>query len=778
MQGNHGWKSDNAGTHNFHHSSDIKQEDEDDDNDSYGSFPSQYFEMEASIMRRHSMETQASPQNPAENTSVTTESAPASVISMATPTTRNNGMGYSSYERNAGMHDMEMEHAFNPPTPTCSSAVHGDIKTRVPHALSNGNRNNNPDRKLPPNHEDSVYMKTEQDNIISSSQSEPYINSIIELENDKDIIDDNDNKKYGDLVQDSESQLDLSERELSILTQSYMIPNEDDHDLDNHTEPPPDHLHHRVSIDSVQDGTPLQSADGKEPPTVSKRRKCLGNPTLTQFDGFESSRSSSSPSVLRRLHTWPRLEDNRARVFHEHRLFIENETFQFVLKGTNCIVRLAEFGCIQQRKVARCSEVYIDIQDTFLGREMAELLRTNETWRAVNQSKDKMIWKQRSDLWVPVKNLGERVTLDATPECVYENNPDQEKHAEGFNVSFTFPGKDQGHLRKIAIDHPILMELFAGAGGSALGFCAAGMIPKYAVDQSPDAISTLERNESHFQVRGHDVLETYQERVDVFMDKCSNNAQGYPQPGEVDHIHASPPCQGFSAANRNGGTNDRCNNEASYEFVKAVKFFRPTTASLENVTGMLHKDNRSYPERIITDLLLLNYQVRIFIANAKDYGDPQSRSRVWIVAALPTVELPAMPVPVPRKLRIREALQPLADVSPVPGNGRVFVDGVKVDDHRIEETASEPPATATKEFDRLSQCVDDFARTVRCQRPIKHHTLNRFVTVRERATLQSFPYTYKFSGTPAQQRQLIGNAVPVHFATVVAQSVMKSYQPS
>jgi site-specific DNA-cytosine methylase len=64
-------------------------------------------------------------------------------------------------------------------------------------------------------------------------------------------------------------------------------------------------------------------------------------------------------------------------------------------------------------------------------------------------------------------------------------------------------------------------------------------------------------------------------------------------------------------ANRNGGKNDKANNEKSFLFVKAVLLFRCQTACFENVTGMLDTKNVSHVKKIMAELLLNEYQVRL-----------------------------------------------------------------------------------------------------------------------------------------------------------------------
>ncbi|KAL7564505.1 hypothetical protein ACA910_017664 [Epithemia clementina (nom. ined.)] len=85
------------------------------------------------------------------------------------------------------------------------------------------------------------------------------------------------------------------------------------------------------------------------------------------------------------------------------------------------------------------------------------------------------------------------------------------------------------------------------------------------------------------------------------------------------------------------------------------------------------------------------------------------------------------------------------------------------------------------EFVGQKDCVHlsqhpDAAPTVLCQSLIKHPILDRLITIAERARLQSFPDSYKFSGTATQKLWLIGNAIPIMFAMAVGQSILESYQ--
>eukprot|EP00957_Ditylum_brightwellii_P093040 7084338-Ditylum_brightwellii.AAC.1 len=103
-------------------------------------------------------------------------------------------------------------------------------------------------------------------------------------------------------------------------------------------------------------------------------------------------------------------------------------------------------------------------------------------------------------------------------------------------------------------------------------------------------ISLLVLEEQHWAIitqanATHQGVKVYPEPVELFLKNSRQCHPAYPSPGEVDHIHASPPCKGFSRANRNGGANDWKNNKLSLQFVRAIKLFQPMTATFENVPG-------------------------------------------------------------------------------------------------------------------------------------------------------------------------------------------------
>jgi DNA (cytosine-5)-methyltransferase 1 len=213
-------------------------------------------------------------------------------------------------------------------------------------------------------------------------------------------------------------------------------------------------------------------------------------------------------------------------------------------------------------------------------------------------------------------------------------------------------------------------------------------------------------------------------------------------------------------------------HQQTWLFVKAIKHFRPKTATFENVPGLVLDDYKGYLRSVISGLLKLSYQVRVQILNSSCYGDPQNRRRLIIMAARSDCRLPNMPPPThghgPGLLPIKtckDAIQMFENLDPSK-SGTALIDTEVIFNH-----IAPWPKSAKKETD-YELMEDEPSRTVLArQRPHLHYNGMRFISVREAACLQSFPINYRFYGSLAQQYSQVGNAVPVKLATAIARSV-------
>ena len=189
------------------------------------------------------------------------------------------------------------------------------------------------------------------------------------------------------------------------------------------------------------------------------------------------------------------------------------------------------------------------------------------------------------------------------------------------------------------------IELFAGAGGLAIGLNKAGFVPKAIVEFNKNACQTLRTN-SLFDY-GSNLFEG-----DIANFDYLNILE------EVDLISGGPPCQPFSLGGKAKGHND--SRDMFPEAVRAIREQKPKAFVFENVKGLLRKNFNEYFEYIILQLQYpsiykiynekweqhksrlaeyhlennhseLEYKVVYQLINAADYGIPQKRERIFII---------------------------------------------------------------------------------------------------------------------------------------------------
>jgi DNA (cytosine-5)-methyltransferase 1 len=168
--------------------------------------------------------------------------------------------------------------------------------------------------------------------------------------------------------------------------------------------------------------------------------------------------------------------------------------------------------------------------------------------------------------------------------------------------------------------------------------------------------------------------------------------------------------------------------------------------------------------------------VRLSILNAADYGDPQSRKRVFLFCARSGVPLPALPNPThgaDNMVTARDALKTLELVAPVTGSGMVSVQNSDDGSFRVVTNHNSESAEVKAESKKLK--ADEPANTLLRKNGIEHYSLPRGLTIRERARLQSFPDDYQFCGNLTERSNQIGNAVPVKVAHAVAETLYNSH---
>lgn len=375
------------------------------------------------------------------------------------------------------------------------------------------------------------------------------------------------------------------------------------------------------------------------------------------------------------------------------------------------------------------------------------------------------------------------------------------------------------------------IELFTGAGGLAMGTARAGFEHRAVIEWNPDACDTLRDNAKRVSfMHDWEVHQTDVRRV---------NFRGHR--GAVDLIAAGAPCQPFSLGGKHRAFNDDRNMFP--EVFRAAREAHPRAVIVENVKGLLRQSFRPYFDYIEAALAdpdlsplpheswgdhherlkaasrrpapgRIRYRVSHRLLNAADYGVPQRRERVFIVAfredvgrewqgIFPShsqdallydqwvtgeywrehdVEQPktpksllarvsrladyGRPMFVDRWRTVRDALRDL----PEP---RDYVEHPSVLNHVGNPGARSYPGHTGSPLDEPAKTLKAGDHGV----PGGENMLRRpdgtvrYFTVREAARLQTFPDTYRFSGAWTECLRQLGNAVPVELAHAVASSV-------
>lgn len=382
----------------------------------------------------------------------------------------------------------------------------------------------------------------------------------------------------------------------------------------------------------------------------------------------------------------------------------------------------------------------------------------------------------RNPAHILLRDLDKKIDRPPSSNIFYDANKYVPSH--GLDISYILKGIN--YIPEY-VETPTVLELFAGCGGMSQGFINAGFDVKWAVEIMAEAVSSLEKN--------HPSMQVFPEDVRVFEERISMKDPAYMNI-KPNHIHFSPPCQGFSRLNRNDDTKNSEKNNLSLTALKIVKHLQPMTVSMENVTGMFDetKGCRYYLRQVVSQLVAMGYSTRVQVLSCNRYGDPTIRSRVIVTAARCPLSIPSYPIEThsPDAVRMTRAetgkelesvltpgdvLDDLIDIAPSDAYKILHTteSGTRVEiyNHQIDGTArkSEPVM--------IERNVPVAA--IKRQANLLHYYHKRGLTIREYMRLHSFPDTHVLRGSLTKQKDQIGNSVPVRLATAVARAIGKSY---
>lgn len=382
------------------------------------------------------------------------------------------------------------------------------------------------------------------------------------------------------------------------------------------------------------------------------------------------------------------------------------------------------------------------------------------------------------------------------------------------------------------------VELFAGAGGLAIGMANAGFHHAAVIEWDHDACETFRENQRHHAhaVEGWPVHEVDASQFDY-------GSLG----SDISVISGGPPCQPFSMGGKHRADQDE--RDMFPEAVRAVRELRPSAFIFENVKGLKRESFTSYFSYILLQLqypeisraaaeewaahrerleqhhsankAAATYNVLFDVLNAADFGVPQKRERVFIVGFRSDLGARwSFPSPTHSSDALLAAKwvngdyweeHQVAKAQRPEAPGRLL--------KRIEKLRAAPPLLTTERWRTTRDALrglpdpetnldngipnhlftpgartyvghtgsklDEPAKTLKAgyhgvpggeNMFVKDDGEVRYFTVRESARLQTFPDEYEFHGSWSQTIRQLGNAVPVTLAEVVARSVAKSLQ--
>ena len=304
-------------------------------------------------------------------------------------------------------------------------------------------------------------------------------------------------------------------------------------------------------------------------------------------------------------------------------------------------------------------------------------------------------------------------------------------------------------LRPRITEKEVVIDLFAGCGGLALGFEAAGF-ETIGYEMDVAASQTY---------RDNLLGECLHVKLDTEFD--------YPV---ADVIIGGPPCQPFSVGGHQMGIEDA--RDGFPIFIDAVKKLKPKLFMFENVRGLLYS-NKWYFELVIRELQKLGYIVDYQLLNAVNHGVPQNRERLFVIGHRSTFNFPTKHR---TKVTVAEAIGDTMLSTPL---GSKFLNA-SMDRYVLK-------------YEKASYCInprdlfpDKPARTLTCrnlagatgdmQRVKLENGQRRRLTNGEAGRLQSFPDWFEFFGNETQRFNQIGNAVPPLLAYQIALEVKSCLQ--
>ncbi len=345
-----------------------------------------------------------------------------------------------------------------------------------------------------------------------------------------------------------------------------------------------------------------------------------------------------------------------------------------------------------------------------------------------------------------------------------------------------------------------VLDLFSGVGGMSYGFERAGFFISGAVEYDIDIAESMRKNHKNTQVFVGDIRNISPKDIKKKI-------------GNVDVVIGGPPCQGFSMKGKRLGLNDE-RNFLFQEYIKFVKFFKPKYFVIENVVGILSASNGYFVDQILNEFGKIGYKINYGVLDASEFGIPQNRRRAIFMGTRSKKEI-FLPKPkkIDKKVSVWDAISDLAYLESGEGyfeseykilpktdyQKKMRLGSKKLYNHiatnhseiALDRLSRIPPekgkeylsekisSTFGQTWGRLEKNKPSPTIVTRFDTPSNgknsHPFLNRAITPREAARLQSFPDKFIFHGNKTSVIKQIGNAVPPILGENIAKKILEHF---
>lgn len=316
---------------------------------------------------------------------------------------------------------------------------------------------------------------------------------------------------------------------------------------------------------------------------------------------------------------------------------------------------------------------------------------------------------------------------------------------------------------------PTYISLFAGCGGSSLGYHLAGYRELLAIDFDDNAVETFKLNFKDVPIWKADISQLSGTKI---MDFCGL------QVGELDLLDGSPPCQGFSTAGKRQVCDTR--NDLVNHYIRLVKAIQPKVFVMENVSGMVKGKMKGLFIEYVRAMKEAGYQVSCRLLNAKWFSVPQSRQRMICIGVRNDLKMqPVFPKAHDRIITVGDALDGCVVETCGKHHQNTSAQRVKNLIPKIKQGKNASSLHGKGHGFNLcrlhpNQPAGTIPKTVcltELYAGVIHPTKNRLLAISELKRVASFPDDFKFIGKFEQQWARIGNSVPPLMTKAIAETI-------